>query len=263
MSPKQSKLESLDFHQTPFAGKKAAVYVRVSSNDVAKYRGADKERQYRKSVVTQIDDGVKFATVQRWKYEVYKADCNMSGFEDDERPDIQRIIAECRAGKVHTVLCRDPKRLTRNAHFGSTLLHDVFLRCGVNLVCYDWPVDIATPDGQESFLRICSKGQQELQYISKISRRNREALVAEGGWSGKPPYGYRLRGRERNAVETVPEQVEIVQEIFRRYDEGEGLPTIVRDLCRRKVKRIVANDEQWNVGDVARLLRKRQYISIF
>ena len=60
-----------------------------------------------------------------------------------DRPDLQRLIEDCRAGQVGTVITQDPDRLSRDTGQLLALLH-IFQKTGV---C----VDFATPEGRPAW----------------------------------------------------------------------------------------------------------------
>jgi len=57
-----------------------------------------------------------------------------------DRPELQRLIADCRAGRIGTIITQDPERLSRDKSQLLTLLH-IFQMTGV---C----VEFGTPEGQ-------------------------------------------------------------------------------------------------------------------
>src|SRR5450756_2619759 len=106
-------LDKLRFKQIPYEGKKAALYVRVSKDEFILNESG--EREERTSVTTQRDDAVEYAKGKKWAYEVYDQDSDISGFEDiAKRPGISKLLQDVRDGKIHTVVVREVKRLSRN-----------------------------------------------------------------------------------------------------------------------------------------------------
>jgi site-specific DNA recombinase len=59
------------------------------------------------------------------------ADAGVSGVTLD-RPELQRLIADCRAGRIGTIVTRDPDRLSRDMGQLIALLH-IFLKAGVHV----------------------------------------------------------------------------------------------------------------------------------
>ena len=60
-----------------------------------------------------------------------------------ERPALQRLLADCRAGKIGTVITQDPERLSRNPLSLIAVLES-FLEDGVN-------VEFSTEEGKARF----------------------------------------------------------------------------------------------------------------
>jgi DNA invertase Pin-like site-specific DNA recombinase len=65
-----------------------------------------------------------------------------------DRPDLQRLIADCRAGKIGTVITQDPERLSRDTGQLRASLH-IFQTTGVG-------VEFSRPEGRTrlAFLKV-------------------------------------------------------------------------------------------------------------
>jgi site-specific DNA recombinase len=62
------------------------------------------------------------------------------------RPELQRLIADCRAGRIGTVITRDPDRLARDKGQLLALLH-IFEKAGMS-------VEFGTPEGQHRLVSL-------------------------------------------------------------------------------------------------------------
>ncbi len=69
-------------------------------------------------------------------------------------------------------------------------------------------------------------------------------------------YGYKM---ENGVIVVSPEEAEIVNEIFKRYGEGEILKAIADDLTARQVVFYMEKTE-WNKNTIARIIENRRYI---
>lgn len=67
----------VEFKPTTKAGKRAAIYVRVSRNEFT--TGDDGEKELRQSVKNQKEDGIRHCEREGWEYELYDKDCELSG----------------------------------------------------------------------------------------------------------------------------------------------------------------------------------------
>ena len=112
------------FEPTTKEGKKAAIYIRVSSNEFRPTRKENQtlkrqqraanqpvtppndpvENKVRESITTQKQDAIQYCQQQRppWPYEIYE-DNEFSGTLDiEDRPDLSRLIKDIIDGKIHT-----------------------------------------------------------------------------------------------------------------------------------------------------------------
>jgi site-specific DNA recombinase len=84
-----------------------------------------------------------------------------------ERPALQRLLGDCRAGKIGTVITQDPERLSRNPLSLIAVLES-FLEDGVN-------VEFSTEEGKAhfEFLKVVRQAMDEIG----VRRRFGWALV--------------------------------------------------------------------------------------
>jgi DNA invertase Pin-like site-specific DNA recombinase len=226
--PKKEKFG--DFKWIGSLGRKAALYVRVSRNEFKTRIFAaehEVERELRESVKTQIENGKTFCAERGWECEIYDRDSNQSGYDGEEtRKDLQRLISDIRAGKIHTVITREHWRISRNAEFTEKFINLLFSN-GVDYIGLDEPIDIRTPDGQMMLGIKGRMGQNYLSYISRKSKTNKTYLASKGGLiTVGNCLGYKHVGR--NKVEVVPDEAKIVKWLFLQRSKGMG----VKEICR-------------------------------
>ena len=226
--PKTDKFA--DFKPTDKAGKKAAVYVRVSRNEFkTKVFASEKEaeKELRESVITQIQNGKTFCQNNNWDYEIYDRDSGQSGFDGEEtRQDLQRLVRDIEQGKIHTVITREHWRVSRNAEFTEKFINLLFNN-GVDYIGLDEPIDIKTPDGQMMLGIKGRMGQNYLSYISKKSKSNKTYLASKGGLiTVGNCLGYKHVGK--NKVEIVPDEAKVIKWLFESRSKGFGLLEIAR-----------------------------------
>jgi hypothetical protein len=101
-------------------------------------------------------------------------DAGVSGSSLD-RPDLQRLIAECRAGKIDTVITQDSERLSRDTGQLLALLH-TFQEAGVR-------VEFCTAEGRACLWRPSRSTSRRCLSLRKLRRalnRNTANERAEG-----------------------------------------------------------------------------------
>ena len=157
MGKKQARV--VKFEQTPSAGKKAAIYVRVSSNEFIVSRHDEKklkeiqpsiEDKVRQSVTTQRADAIQYCQKQvpPWTHQLYE-DNDLSGtLGADERPGLAKLLRDVEQGKIHTILVRDVKRLARNNRILKEIIADYLLPKGVELHGLTDAIKISTPNAR-------------------------------------------------------------------------------------------------------------------
>lgn len=234
--------KNLQFEPTTKEGKKAGIYIRVSSNEFQVSRRAERaqkkdstspasqedsiEEKVRQSVATQRADAIKYCDRQDppWVYETYE-DNEFSGtLGPDERKGLDRLLHDVQAGKIHTVLIRDVKRLARNARLLKEVVDDYLLPNGVELIGLMDNIHISTPYARFFTAILGEVAELEISYIRATSMRNREQAALDGELAlNAYSYGYRSAGRR--LVEIVPHEAAIVKRIFEDY-------TINKMSCR-------------------------------
>lgn len=121
-----------------------AIYVRVStSTSKAKGKGSDARVQDTEMQKREILAHIASRGLQ--DFEIYE-DKGYSGTKD-ARPALKRLMADCRAGKVRTVICWKLDRLFRSLrHLINTL--DEFSRLGLEFVALRDSIDLSTHSGR-------------------------------------------------------------------------------------------------------------------
>lgn len=207
------------FKQTPYEGKKAAIYVRVSREETVESPTGEKEA--RQSIDSQIKEGISICQGKQWQYEVYQADCGKSGkalpgYGANERADLRRLLNDIAAGKIHTVVIRDMARLARNDRLFNEMLYDYFMKYGVSFIATHDVADISTISGRMFIKMLAIMKQGDLEYLSAVSKCSLLDTAIKGKLVQSPnTYGYRSTGHRM--VEVVPEEAEVIRRVFKLY----------------------------------------------
>lgn len=116
---------------------KVALYPRVSSHEqVEGY-----------SIGEQIDRLTKYCEAMGWEiYKIY-TDPGYSG-GNTERPGLQEMLKDIKAGKVDKVVVYKLDRLSRSQKDTMMLIEDEFLAYGVDFVSMSENFDTSTPFGR-------------------------------------------------------------------------------------------------------------------
>jgi len=230
-------LKKLRFTQTPFEGKTAAVYVRVSS-DMDVKTGSNGETEKRASITVQTADGIAYAQKMGWSFKVYDADCNISGSEDiGNRPALSELVKDIEAGKVHTVIVRELKRLFRSASNWQWFCSKILIANGVNFKSLSENIDIGTSEGKLLSVIMGQLGENELVYTAHNSMASKQNKMEAGTLRTTPPFGYgimEIDGVRKGYVKEA--EAATIRELFDRCASGDGLPKLLASLHRKGVK---------------------------
>lgn len=193
---------------------KAAVYIRVSTDEQAK-------EGY--SIGAQQDRITKFIESQGWEIVDFYIDDGYSA-KDLERPAMQNLIKDVKAGKFTVVVFYKLDRLVRSVSDLHDLLqlfeeHDISIRSVSEIF------DTTSAIGRLFITMVAAMAQWERETIAErvIEGMTKKASQGERN-GGRAPFGYNLINGELVINE---KEARIVREIFRMYLSGSGLREIV------------------------------------
>src|SRR5205807_9468580 len=182
-----------------------------------------------------------------------------------DRPALQQLLAEVRAGKINTILVYKVDRLTRSlADFAK--LVELFDQYGVSFVSITQSFNTTSSMGRLTLNVLLSFAQFEREVIGERVRDKIAASKRKGIWIGGPvPHGYRCIDKK---LVVLPQEAETVRAIFTQYLELGSMGALIEDLDRRGIK-TKANGRtdgrqrggiRFGVGSLAHLLKNRFYI---
>ena len=178
-------------------GVKAALYVRVST-----------EMQVEKeSLSTQESRLRAYCAANGFQIRDVYRDKGVSA-KDTDRPELQRLMEDCRRGKVQVVVVTALDRITRSLR-DSIKLMDFFNDNSARFVSITQNIDSSTASGRlmRDMLAVFAKFERETIAERVASNMHQRAML--GKWNGGiVPYGYRGVQRisgERKVSELQPE----------------------------------------------------------
>lgn len=191
---------------------RVAAYCRVSSDS------ADQQHSYAAQVLYYTKE------IQRhveWKLVDIYADDGITGTSMTQRKEFQRMLSDCRDGKIDRILVKSLSRFSRNTKDCLTVLRELS-QLGVNVSFEKERIDTATLTIEMMVSVFGAIAQQESMSISQNQRMSYQRRMEKGEFiTCKPPYGYRIVNRKE--LEIVPEEAEMIQWIFHAYLNGKGM----------------------------------------
>jgi DNA invertase Pin-like site-specific DNA recombinase len=146
-----------------------------------------------------------------------------------ERPALQRLLTDIKAGKVEIVVVYKVDRLTRSlADFAKIV--DVLDAHGASFVSVTQQFNTATSMGRLTLNMLLSFAQFEREIAGERIRDKIAASKAKGMWMGGTiPLGYEVKDRR---LIVNPAEAETVRLIFQRYAELGSVTLLQAELDR-------------------------------
>lgn len=224
---------------------KAVIYARYSSDN---QRDASIDQQVKACERYAAEKGLEVLKV----YD----DRALTG-KTDRRPSFLQMIKDSAKGRFQFVIVYSLDRFSRNK-YDSAIHKHTLKENGVRVLsAMEHISDDPTGQLMESILEGFAQ-----YYSDELSQKINRGLTdnAEKGIvNGSVPLGFR-RGKDGYA-EIVPEEAEIVREIFRRVNEGELFIRIIEDLNRRGIR--TKKGKEWNRSSFNTILCNERYIGVY
>lgn len=203
----------------------AAAYVRVSTDD-----------QMELSPDTQLEKIREYAAKNNLLLlsEYIFHDDGISGRAAEKRPGFQQMIATAKdpSHPFDVIIVWKFSRFARNQE--ESIFYKSILRskCKVDVVSVSEPL-IAGPFG--SLIERIIEWMDEFYSVRLAEEVKRSMTVnaKNGSLQATPSFGYRVENRQ---LVIVPEEAEIVREIFRRFISGDAMFRIAKDLSARGIR---------------------------
>ena len=226
---------------------RVAAYCRVSTEKEEQENSLENQITYYKN---------KIENTPNWTLVDIFADFGISGMNDKNRIEFQRMIEMCNKGKIDLIITKSISRFARNTV--DCLTHVRKLKANNIGVIFE-KEGINTLDAvSETFLIWFSAfAQAESESLSQNVTRGKRMGYKEGKFAFPSLlYGYD-RGDGKTPV-IIPEQAAIVRKIFHMYLEGNSIGGIRKWLNDNNIETTRGTGE-WNKSTVSGILRNEKY----
>ena len=193
----------------------AGLYFRLSQED---------ERQGESvSIDNQRSMLRKYAEEHGFEVHDEYIDDGVSGTTFD-RPDVQRLLDDAKAGIINTIIVKDLSRFARNYSDAGSLIDNLFVQMGVRFISLAENVDsYLNPDSVSSIIvpitnvmndQYCYQTSKKIRQVFDYKRRNGQYIGAFA------PYGYVKHPKDKHQLIIDPDAAEIVKLIFSLFLKG-------------------------------------------
>ncbi|MEE3469042.1 MAG: recombinase family protein [Butyrivibrio hungatei] len=153
-----------------------------------------------------------------------------------KRPKFMQMISDAKQGHYDTLLFKDSKRFSRNAEDFLGLVEDLKLH-GVNIIFITECLDSSKENDRTmlSFLGIMAENYSNALH-NNLQNSLRVKFESELGRVPGDVFGYQRVKGDSSRADIIPEQADIIVELFKRYADGEGIASITQDFIKRDIR---------------------------
>ena len=236
--PKAAKPETL----------RVAAYCRVSSDSSDQLHSYAAQIHYYTDMI-QNHDG--------WELVDVYADEGITGTRMDKREDLNRLLTDCRKGKIDKVLVKSISRFARNTRDCLVSLRELS-RLGVSVQFEKENINTGTPTTELMVSVSGSLAQQESVSISQNQRMSYQRRMERGEFiTCKAPFGYRLIDGKR--LEVISDEAKLVRWMFNAYLSGHSLEWIAEQMTKTGVS-TTDGKPYWQCTTVLYTLTNEKYM---
>jgi len=223
---------------------RVAAYARVSSGKDAMLHSLSAQVSYYSALIQKNP---------KWEFVGTYADEAKTGTKD-ERDEFQRLLLDCRNGRIDMVITKSISRFARNT---VTLLETTRELKALNVDVFFESENIHCLHGEGDLLLtlLAAYAQSESFSVSENCKwRIRSRFKAGEPANWRFLFGYRI---DKNGIQIEPQQAEVVRMVYQRYLEGWGFTRIIKELERLQVPCYF--DGRWEPQQIANMLRNEKY----
>lgn len=203
---------------------RVAAYCRVSSDS------ADQKHSYAAQIRKYTEE---IGQHDGWELVDIYADEAVTGTRMDKREDFNRMMADCRKGRIDKILVKSISRFARNTKDCLAALREL-MSLGVTVYFEKENINTETLTTELMVSVSGALAQQESVSIGQNQRQSYKRRMERGEFiTCTAPLGYRLVDGKN--LEIIEAEAEIVRWIFDQYLSGFSTARIAEEMTRREI----------------------------
>ena len=233
---------------SPSTIKKVAAYARVSTESDAQLNSFEAQKDYYTKLIEENPE---------WELADIYADCGLSGIIKEKRPEFNRMIQDCKAGKIQMIITKSVSRFARNTVDSLNTIREL-KALGIGIMFEK--ENIFTLDSKGEFLitLMSSLSQEESRSLSENVTWGKQRKAAVGGYSVVYSRFLGYDKGEDGRFKINPEQAVVVRHIFRLSLIGYGANRIGQILTENGIISVTGN-HHWNPGTIIGMIHNESY----
>ena len=228
---------------------RVAAYCRVSSDSSDQMNSFAAQMNYCTTLIS---------SKSHWELVDLYADAGISGTSAEKRPDFQRLLSDCRKGRIDKVLVKSISRFARNTMDCLKTIREL-KAIGVGVCFEEQNIDTSNMTGELLTAAFSAIAQKESESISQNIRWSYQHRMKSGTFlPSAVPLGYRIEGRNLVVDE---KQAAIVRRIFDSYLAGQSMEAIAEELNRENIPvKLTGHNRKWFYTAISYILSNERYM---
>lgn len=227
---------------------RVAIYVRVSTDDVRQTTSYELQKKYYEEFVTRHPN---------WTLVNIYADEGISGTSLKHRDEFNRMIADCRAGKIDMIITKSVSRFARNVEdFIGTVRNLAELKPRVGVFFESEAIFSLNDDSQMALTFQATMAEEESHTRSRSMETSLRMRLDHGIPLTPKLFGY--THDEEGELQVNPEEAPTVKLMFYMYLYGYSTQQIADTLIEQE-RRSYFGKLCWTASGVASVLRNERH----
>ena len=190
-----------------------------------------------------------------WEYAGVYADEGLSGTSAARRVEFQRMMEDCREGKIDRILTKSISRFARNTLDCIEYVREL-KELGVTILFEKEHIDTGGAYSEMILTVLAAFAQEESRSLSENIKWGVRKRFQEGTDRWIPIYGYTKEGDEKYVI--VEDDAAVIRRIFDEYEHGSATSKIGEELDKAKVSTPLGK-AHWDAALVHSILENVKY----
>ena len=227
---------------------RVAAYARVSSSSEDQLNSYRVQNQYYSELISGNPD---------WEMVDIYADEGITGTSVEKREDFQRMMQDCRKGKIDRILVKSISRFARNTKDCLAAVREL-KELGVSVQFEEQGIDTSKVSSEMVTAIMASLAQKGSESISSNVRWGVQKRMLDGTFiSSSVPYGYEMF---HGQLRILPSEAQFVKWIFQAYLSGLNAQSIAEQMNQAYALLGIENTRKWNNTTILYILSNERYI---
>ncbi len=227
---------------------RVAAYCRVSTKEEEQASSYEAQCEYYTD---------KIMSNKEWTMAGIFADEGITGTSTKKRTEFLRMIRQCKQKKIDLILTKSIQRFARNT-LDCINYTRILRQFGIGVLFEKENINSLPPDSEFMITMYGAMAQSDSESISGNIRRGRQMHAKVG--TLKIPchwlYGYKKDADGKFCI--IPEQAEVVREIYERYKDGASLRNLKDWLEGNQIKTVLGTAD-WSISVIKGILTNEKY----